>query len=567
MPNSISCIQSHTSGISYATSGHKPSHHKLPLSSHPVYRVHPSLHTGSHPSAGTSLHSRPSAAFLGNSVQPAQTQQTPYPTLRRMTLNSKAINAPEPTTRGFKMDERQLKPDHVFVYERPSKASYYEPDSNYGRQPSITPPKTMSSQATQHHAQNQYPISPRRTQSRSNSPLLTSNQRSFPPPVAMDQPALVTYPQIRKDRPGEPAAVQTSTPLLRQETDMSSYSQITFQESYAAAMHRQGQQERSKSLDIQELQQRPKARPLSTASTCMSLTTAQDLWKDLYQTLLTEENNEGQRELYRNTREPDIIFDRYRTNGAHSKVTDYDHTWSPTSSVLSPSPIPIVRLKSNKAPKMTGSARPHLRRRSSSTFQYKGHEMQADAALQKSHVALDMSNPKKYPPLAPESVPTLQQIPLRRSSRQALLHTSYPDPIHTSLNTLTNALRAKTSRAEVLEKHAMRELQRQSAPSEADTEDRDIEDGNNFENTGSASGGSKSSAEMDDEDLEPVNEHEANESQCMAWTPELPSKTSTSDPNLTAGLSPLRRCTKIPAPISRPLMGKLYKARSNGNKI
>ena len=317
-----------------------------------------------------------------------------------------------------------------------------------------------------------------------------------------------------------------SRTLRRVETEQSCYSQQTYAEDYRIAMDSgplYGQHD--KVVNVQQA-------PLQTNGTEMSLGTCQQLWHELERELLVDETPSGNQERAGHATPAVALLE----DAGEGSEYDFTEEIAPTQPL-----------------------RPQLRRRKSSVYQYKGHDRAADTLIDKARRASESVSPIVADPQSSK-----RERPKQTSSASMK-----------QVATLRSALRKKTPAYELLENQAMRELKRQSAPSEADiseygcptaaeeeseddsrgsgveSEDEYAKSRTNSDTLVAESDGDKSS----DGQLErgyPAVDGDGDSREVQKPDVPLPTKLA----------QLVKRQTRIPAPLSRRYADKLYASRT-----
>lgn len=274
--------------------------------------------------------------------------------------------------------------------------------------------------------------------------------------------------------------------------------------------------------------------PLDTAATEMTLGTCQRLWHELERELL----------------EPDMPRPVNEGAGSMQKIlTQIEDTLDGSEYDFTEELAPTQPL------------RPQLKRRKSSVYRYKGHKRAGDGVIDRARQAAEANTP---------AVPYTEN--LRQSHRPAARTSASMKQVAT----LRSALRKKTPANELLEWQAMRELKRQSAPSEADVSECGCRTPSEEEDEGELElevseedyAGSQTNSESirAETPREPIGE--GKQAPCPPSSlnegPLLPKpeRTESTRAPLSSSLAlSVRRQTRIPAPLARRYAGKLYSSR------
>lgn len=518
----------------------RPTYHR----GQPSYEVHHSLRTSSHPVRTDFL--QPSNTFMKSNATPVlrapetapkpstQTGGPFRPAMRRQHTS---------TTLRSVSDGVQLRPDQVFLYQRPSKASYYRPEATYTteQQPSMhahapvpvlarprrvsslgsTVSRTLQEEGTdqRHSADGAHWRRPSSIRSVSSSRPQTpcqvmGVQPDYPPSPAFSATTSI-YPletvraHQRRASQGARSALGDSVPgfaaltagsaapataaapasapqvgarsrrLARQETQMSAYSQQTYCEDYGQAMDRRPSTASSSGRHAAGGSSRPVIAHHGGTDTAFMPEMAFESNARLWQEL--EEALLGGDLPHSPLVEAMIAKQPSPTRCTEYEGSVYDFVGDAMEDTAS-----TQRGKMDDRP-----LRPCLARRKSSTYRYKGHERHGrsivNSALAATTPFLPPANTFGASPLH-SPIPDLPTRSISDSSKQT---GNNPVPVASheddNLVHLRSGLRAKTPGNELLEDQALHELKRQSAPSEVDHEDsgQDLsEEASNDHNSG-----------------------------------------------------------------------------------
>ena len=438
-------------------------------------------------------------------------------------------------------DGVQLRPDQVFLYQRPSKASYYRPEPTYGREqeaqmhapaPVLARPRRVSSlgsttsrslqagATSEQHRSADRPNSSRPasirsvSSSRPQTPCqMMGVQPDYPPSPAFSATTSI-YPletvrtHQRRASQGAHSAHGDSGPgltvlaipnaalataeahapvpqdacsrrLARQETQMSAYSQQTYCEDYGRAMDRCLSTASSTGKHITGGTSRPVHQYHGGTDTAFTPGVAFESNARLWQEL--EQALLGENLRQSPPAEETSVKQSSPTLGTECEGSVYDFAGDAREDTAC-----ARRGKTDDDRPL----RPCLARRKSSHYRYKGHERHGRSIV---NSALAATTPFLLPANSFDGSPMHSPTPHlpTASASSSSQHTGDLTPVALhkhdcnagNLIQLRSGLRAKTPGNETFEDQALHELRRQSAPSEADHDGsgQDLSDEGNSE--------------------------------------------------------------------------------------